>query len=65
MFHIVLVPLDGSLDAERAARLGLALATPGRSKVVLLRVPVPEEMLVRSAQPGVTGWDLLWPDQVA
>lgn len=65
MFRIVLVPLDGSLAAERAAKLGLALATPGRSKVVLLRVPVPEEMLVRSAQPGVTGWDLLWPDQVA
>ncbi len=65
MFRTVLVPLDGSSAAEGAAKTALALATPGRTKIVLLRVPVPEEMLVRSAQPGVTGWDLLWPDQVA
>lgn len=65
MFRTVLVPLDGSTAAERAARIALALATPGRTKIILLRVPVPEEMLVRSAQAGVTGWDLLWPDQVA
>lgn len=65
MFRTVLVPLDGSSATEGAARIALELATPGRTRIVLLRVPVPEEMLVRSAQPSVIGWDLLWPDQVA
>lgn len=46
MFRKILVPLDGSDLAERALEAAFALARQFRSEVILLRVVVPDEILV-------------------
>lgn len=46
MFEKILVPLDGSEFAECALEPGFGLARKFGSEVILLRVAVPEELLV-------------------
>jgi len=46
MFKKILVPLDGSALAEQAITPALAIARKFRSKVLLLRILVPEEVFV-------------------
>lgn len=46
MFRKILVPLDGSDLAERALEAAFALARQFGSEVILLRVIVPDEILV-------------------
>lgn len=46
MFRKILVPLDGSDLAENALEAAFALARQFRSEVILLRVVVPDEILV-------------------
>jgi nucleotide-binding universal stress UspA family protein len=46
MFRRILVPLDGSVLAERALEAAFGLAQKFGSEVTLLRVTVPEEILV-------------------
>ena len=46
MFRKILVPLDGSDLAERALEAAFALARKFGSEVILLRVIVPDEILV-------------------
>jgi len=52
MFSNILVPLDGSLLAERALEPALALGRKYRGQVTLLRVPVPEPVFI----PGMDGY---------
>ena len=59
MFNRVLVPLDGSILAERALAPALALGRHSGGEVILLRVPIPEKLLVFTS----AGYGLLWPDE--
>jgi len=52
MFHKILVPLDGSALAERALEPAIRLAKQFGSEMILLRVVVPEPVLV--ALPGLS-----------
>jgi nucleotide-binding universal stress UspA family protein len=51
MFTRILVPLDGSAPAERALEPAIRLAKHFGGEVILLRVVVPEPVLV--ALPGL------------
>jgi len=60
MFKKILVPLDGSDLAERALEPALTIACQQKgSEVILLCVPVYQDILV----PSAVGFDLLLPDQ--
>ncbi len=52
MFHRILVPLDGSALAERALEPAIRLARQFGGEITLLRVVVPEPVLV--ALPGLS-----------
>ena len=52
MFHRILVPLDGSELAERALEPAMRLAKQFGGEITLLRVVVPEPVLV--ALPGLS-----------
>ena len=62
MFNKVIVPLDGSELAERALPSALQLGARHEAEVVLLRVSVPEKVLVPDTHVA-GGYGLLWPDQ--
>jgi nucleotide-binding universal stress UspA family protein len=62
MFNKILVPLDGSELAERALRPALKIAQHFEAEILLLRVPLPETLLV--AAPHLYGsYDLMYPSQ--
>lgn len=58
MFERILVPLDGSLLAERALTVAGTIARQQGSTLLLLRVPVYRQVLV----PGVAGYGVFLSD---
>lgn len=59
MFNKILVPLDGSLLAERALEPAMAIARWQGGQAILLSVPVYKQVMV----PGTAGYGLILPDQ--
>lgn len=62
MFDTILVPLDGSALSERAVSPAISVARLEGGKIILLRVPVLESMLV-PAPEVIGGYGLVWPDE--
>lgn len=62
MFNKILVPLDGSELAERALKPALKIAQHSEAEIILLRVPLPETMLI-AAPHLYGGYDLMYPSQ--
>lgn len=64
MLRKILIPLDGSLLAERAVAPGLQLAQAGQSAVTILGAIAPTRMLVPDTYV-MGGYAPVWPDQSA
>jgi nucleotide-binding universal stress UspA family protein len=60
MFNKILVPLDGSVLAERALVPAFAIAQQSEAEVILLRVPFIETVVIES--PFYGGTALAWRD---